>query len=84
MSKEKQEKERFSFYTLVDKENKMVCTLHMWADRSMTLNVDRIVETKQGAELKSERIEIPAKPTPPTMQDLENKHRDLVGIPRLN
>ena len=83
MIKEKQEKERFSFYTLVDQENNMVCTLHMWMDKSMTLNVDRIVETKIGAVLKSEQIEIPAKPTPPTMQDLENKHRDLVRIPRL-
>ena len=84
MTEEIQEKERFSFYTFVDKENNMVCTLHMWTDRSMTLNVDRIVETEKGPELKSQRIEIPAKPTPPTMQDLENKHRDLVGIPRLN
>ena len=83
MTEEKQEKERFSFYTLVDKENNMVCTLHMWADRSMTLNVDRIVETEKGPDLKSQRIEIPRKPTPPTMQDLENKHRDLVRMPRL-
>lgn len=77
-NKQKQEKERFSFYTVEDHENNMVYTLHMWTDSSMTLNVDRIVKTKKGVELQSEQIEIPAKPKPPTMQDLLNKHRNYI------
>ena len=83
MIEEIQEKERFSFYTVEDHENNMVYTLHMWTDSSMTLNVDRIVKTKKGAELQSEQIEIPAKPTPPTMQALVNKHRNYIRMPRL-
>jgi hypothetical protein len=73
-------KERFSFYTFVDHESQMVMTLNMWTDKSMTLNVDRIEETKKGVELKSQQIEIPAKPT---MQDLEKKHFDYIRMPRL-
>ena len=83
MTEEIQQKERFSFYTVEDHENNMVYTLHMWTDRSMTLNVDRILETEKGPELKSQRIEIPAKPKPPTMQALVNKHRDYIRMPRL-
>ena len=80
MTEEIQQKERFSFYTVEDHENNMVYTLHMWTDRSMTLNVDRIVETEKGPELKSQQIEIPRKPT---MQALVNKHRNYIRMPRL-
>ena len=64
-------KKRWSYTTLVDHENNMVVTLNLFDDKSSSVVVDKITNGKVNHRV----IEIPPKPT---MNDIINKHQEMV------